>query len=375
MQKLNFNPSENLTLGVELELQLINPASGDLAPKAGELLTQMKPIECTGEIKPELTYSMVEINSTIHRDTASLHKELSVLNNALIGEAEKIGIQISGGGVHPFQKWSDRCIYPSYQAVYDKYDFLAKKFTVFGQHIHIGCSNPDDTIYLIHCFSKYIPHFIALSASSPVYEGVKTHFSSTRLHLIDAFPLSGHFPLLKNWRAFKKYFSKLVEFNVVKEVRNFYWDIRFRPDFGTLEIRICDTPLTLKRAVALAAYAQTLAAYFLAERPFTVTEDLYLPYAHNRFQASRHGLAGMLAQKNHSVPIQTDILETLQKISNYAFKLGNMSYLEYLRETTSNFENDAEILRKKYEEANQANMLPNFASELWKNDSLLMTPS
>lgn len=372
MDTLEFTPSKDLTLGTEIELQLLDSYTSDLTPKIDLFLEQIRKFDYQGEIKPEVTHCMLEIASNIHQNTDSLHHELRQLNRFLTREAKKMGIQIAGGGTHPFQTWKDRTISSDYEKVYKKYDFLIKKFTVFGQHIHIGCSDPDKAIYLIHAFSRYIPHLIALSASSPFYDGVETAFHSTRLHLVDAFPLSGHFPLVKNWDEFCDYLNKLQKLNVVEQVRNFYWDIRLRPEFGTLEIRICDTPLTIKQAVTLTAYCQTLALYFMEEQPITLHDELYLPYAHNRFQACRYGYKGKLASADGDAPItiSRDILETLKKLTPYAKYLGNETYLKQLKKDVSRLNNDARLLKCKFKNLkNNLSDLANFQSQLWMHKS------
>lgn len=372
MDTLEFRPSKDLTLGTEIELQLLDPHTSDLTPKIDMLLKQIKQSDYVGEIKPEVTHSMLEIASNIHTNTDSLNNELRNLNRFLTREAKKMDIQISGGGTHPFQTWKQRAVSTNYEELYKKYDYLVKKFTVFGQHIHIGCSNPDKAVYLIHAFSRYIPHLIALSASSPFYDGVETAFHSTRLHLVDAFPLSGHFPLVKNWQEFCDYLNKLQKLNIAEQIRNFYWDIRLRPEFGTIEIRICDAPLTLKQAITLTAYCQTLACYFLEENPVIMNNELYLAYAHNRFQASRYGYKGKICVPDQSSPVSIgkDILDTIEKLAPYAKFLGNEIYLENLKKNVSRFNNDARIIKKAFKDLkNNINDLAKFQSQLWMHKS------
>jgi glutamate---cysteine ligase / carboxylate-amine ligase len=369
MNALEFKPSNNLTIGTEIELQLLDPWTGNLTPRIDHVLSSVSSLHYNGEIKPEVTRSMVEITSTIHKKINSLDVELNKINNILINESKNIGVNISGCGTHPFQTWKDRVVCPEYKTVHEKYDFLIKKFTVFGQHIHIGCSDPNTAIYLIHAFSRYIPHLVALSASSPFYDGSETLFHSTRLHLIDAFPLSGHFPLVKNWDDFQEYISKLKDLKVIEGVHNFYWDIRLRPEFGTLEIRICDTPLTLKRAISLVAYVQTLAMYFMEEPPIKIQEDLYLPYAHNRFQASRYGLQGKISIENSSsqISIKEDILNTLLKLKNCSKFLGTEDYLEYIYKTVNENNTDSEQIKSEYDALKNMNALAQFQSKQWMN--------
>ena len=180
-----------------------------------------------------------------------------------------------------FQQWSERQIFdtPRFQYLSELYGYLAKQFTVFGQHVHIGCPDPDSALFLLHSMSRFIPHFIALSASSPYVQGVDTGFHSARLNSVFAFPLSGRAPFVLTWDSFEEYFSKMVNTGVVNSMKDFYWDIRPKPGFGTIEVRVMDTPLSVDRAAAIACYIQTLARHLLLDKPLDA-ERRRLPRLH-----------------------------------------------------------------------------------------------
>jgi carboxylate-amine ligase len=184
---------------------------------------------------------------------------------------------------------------PRFQQLSQLYGYLAKQFTIFGQHVHIGCADGDSALYLLHALSRYVPHFIALSASSPYHQGVDTAFDSARLNSVFAFPLSGRAPVTLSAGTISSPTSRRCAHRVVESMKDFYWDIRPKPEYGTIEVRVFDTPLTVERAAALAAYVQALARWLLIERPVrAVDEDDYLVYTYNRFQACRFGLDGMM---------------------------------------------------------------------------------
>ena len=256
-----FKGSPLLTMGVELELQLVNLQNFNLAMEAEDYLRRLSEISIAGEIKPEITQSMIELNSSIHTSYSSLFNELRILRDVLVNESSKTHIGICGGGTHAFQHWKEQRIFQTerFASVSEQYGYLAKQFTVFGQHIHIACADGDDALYLCHALARYIPQFIALSAASPFNQGIDTSFDCARLAVISAFPLSGTPPWLSKWDEFQAYFEKMAALGVVNSMKDFYWDIRPKPEFGTVELRICDTPLTIGKAAQLAAYAQMLA--------------------------------------------------------------------------------------------------------------------
>lgn len=134
---------------------------------------------------------MIELNSSIHLSYESLLAELKQIRDAVAQAAAQLNLRIAGGGSHPFHKWSERRIYPTerFKHLLEVYGYLAKQFTVFGQHIHIGCPDGDAAVYLTHMLSRYIPHFIALSASSPFQQGADTgcqRVSALRHHTVRA---------------------------------------------------------------------------------------------------------------------------------------------------------------------------------------------
>jgi carboxylate-amine ligase len=252
-----FSNSKPLSMGVELELQLVDPHSLDLTGAATDLLHLLERKPFPGDVKPEMTESMIEVSTDVQDNYDSLLAQLREMRDALVAAGDKLNVRLAGGGTHAFQHWSDQTIVdkPRYQQLSDLYGYLAKQFTVFGQHVHIGCESPNSALFLLHSLNRYLPHFIALSASSPFSQGEDTLFDSARLNSVFAFPLSGRAPFVLDWADFETgYFSKMEATGVVSSMKDFYWDIRPKPEYGTIELRVCDTPLTVERAAALACY-------------------------------------------------------------------------------------------------------------------------
>ncbi len=240
-----FTASAALSMGVELELQLVNPTDFDLSASATDLLHLLARAKFPGDVKPEMTESMLEIATDVHTRHDELLAQLRRMRDALIAAGDRLNIAVCGGGTHPFQRWFDQRIFakPRFEQLSGLYGYLAKQFTIFGQHVHIGCASADEALYLLHALNGYVPHFIALSASSPFFQGVDTLFDSARLNSVFAFPLSGRAPFLLKWPEFEHgYFAKMEKTGIVKSMKDFYWDIRPKPEFGTIELRVCDTP-------------------------------------------------------------------------------------------------------------------------------------
>ena len=347
-----FKLSQPLTLGVELELQLVSLSDFDLAAASPDMLDLLERNPFPGIVTPEITESMIEIATDVQTEYTGLLDQLHKIRDALVQAGDTLNVGVCGGGTHPFQKWSERKIFskPRFKQVSALYGYLAKQFTVFGQHVHVGCGSGDDALFLLHSLNRYVPHFIALSASSPYFQGADTLFNSARLNSVFAFPLSGRAPFMLRWEDFEReYFTRMEDTGIVKSMKDFYWDIRPKPEYGTIELRVCDTPLTVDRAAALACYLQALCSYLLERREREPAEDDYLVYNFNRFQACRFGLDGTLVHpKTHeTLSIREDVLTTLRKMEPYAEKLGSVPALEHLYQA-AHTGSDASFLRAEY---------------------------
>jgi glutamate---cysteine ligase / carboxylate-amine ligase len=314
-----FKTSESLTLGVELELQLVSLSDFDLVDASPDMLEVLGRRPFPGNVVPEITESMIEISTDVQRDHAGLLTQLLEIRDALVGAGDRLNVGVCGGGTHPFQEWGQRKIFskPRFREVSELYGYLAKQFTIFGQHIHVGCTSGDEALFLLHSLSRHIPHFIALAASSPFVQRQDTLFNSARLNSVFAFPLSGRAPFTLSWHEFEHgYFARMTQTGIVTSMKDFYWDIRPKPEFGTIELRVCDTPLAVETAAALAAYLQALCGDLLRGAAPAPAEDDYLVYNYNRFQACRFGLDGMVVDpKTYAArSLRDDIRATLETL-------------------------------------------------------------
>jgi carboxylate-amine ligase len=370
---LPFKTSERYTLGVELELQVLNSRDYDLVGAAGDLLALLDKVPHPGEIKPEITEAMIEVSTGIQHGYAGVLSDLTSIRDAMVHQAQMLNLGVAGGGTHPFQQWQDQRIFsaPRYRHIHDLYGYLAKQFTVFGQHVHIGCDSGDAAVWLIHLFSRYIPHFIALSASSPFFQGTDTAFASSRLNSVAAFPLAGHIPFVPDWAAFAEYFDHMRQVQVVESMKDFYWDIRPKPEYGTIEVRVCDTPLTLERSAALAEYARALARYFWEERPLEPSADVYRVYGYNRFLACRFGLDAEVIDpyERRKRLLSEEIGYTLGLVARYASDEAGAGALLQLRDAATGRRGDSVLLRERLAQSRSLSDVVRWAAGLWMHGS------
>jgi len=184
---------------------------------------------------------------------------------------------------------------------------------------------------------------------------------------VSAFPLSGCIPFVHSWAEFTDYFGRMQGYGIVESMKDFYWDIRPKPEYGTIEIRVCDTPLDVAKAARLAAYAQALAAWLLEERPREPDQAVYLVNSFNRFEAARYGLRGALIDPfaARKKALAEDILDAIAEAMPHAERLGSAAALAALAADVRAFQSDADWLRAQRGPAGALGDVVRKAAERW----------
>lgn len=333
--EIEFQSAGVLTLGVEIELQLIDPATCNLSPRAEELLVACSALK---KVKPEFYLSTVEINTDKCNNVQEVEKDLKESISGLKDIANTRGIAFSTTGAHPFAKYSD-CIISSterYQELIDRNQWLTRRMTVYGLHVHIGMASGDDCIRFNNFFMYFLPHLLALSASSPFWQGVDTGLSSCRPTTYEALPTAGQPYHVRSWKDFENLYQSLKKCGSIKTLKDLWWDLRPSPGFGTLEIRVCDGCATLHETLAIVAFIHTLAHWF--EDNGSWLESVNYPprwlSRENKWRVIRYGLDAELVMNTDGKTkmLREDMLEWLEKLSPYAKKLKYGHYLSNLKE-------------------------------------------
>lgn len=345
----DFHVSDPFTLGIELELQVVTPPGYDLSQDSSRLIADLDGEVKGGEVKHDITESMLEIATGVCRDIHQAHAQLSAIQQSILRAAARHHVAICGGGTHPFQQWQRQevCASERYQHTLEMFGYLVRQSTVFGQHVHVGCASGDEAIYLLHGLSRFVPHFIALNAASPWLEGSDSGFDCARLNLFSAFPDNGPMPWVASWDEFRRLYRKLSYTSMIGSIKDLHWDIRPSPHFGTVEVRVMDTPLTLARAISMAGFIQTLSHWLLATRPFKHRPEDYLLYKFNRYQACRFGLQGTLtdAHTGEQRTIAEDLSALLEKLDAFSDPFHAASALADIARQVKNADSEAQRMR------------------------------
>ncbi len=310
---ITFNSSPKPTVGVELELQILDPETGNLVPGASKILENY---EGALWIKPELLESTIEINTGICETAAEVKEDLGNKLEILQNECDKHGFEVAMAGTHPFSTWAEQTITADdrYKKLVDRVQWPARRLLIFGLHVHVGVCSGEKSIAIFNSLTTFLPHLLALSASSPYWMGEDTGMASARVKVFESLPTAGLPYRLINWAEFTRFMKTLIGAGAITSIREVWWDLRPHPGFGTVEIRVCDGLPTLTEVVSLTAFIQALVVW-LGDQ---YDEGIYLPtYRHwivreNKWRASRWSTdARIIVDENGGQRLLTEDIEEL----------------------------------------------------------------
>jgi carboxylate-amine ligase len=337
---INFTSNTRPTLGVELELHLVDASTGDLVSASTELLAEMAadfPDNEHPKAKHELFQSTVEIITGVCETPAEARADLADTLQELHAAARQRGLRLVSSGTHPFgiARHQDVSPDPRYHELVDAMQWPARRLLICGQHIHVGVRNGERAILIINEMTRHLPLFLALSSSSPYFEGEDSGLASARSKVFESLPTAGLPPQISCWADFETFMSTLIDSECIASIREVWWDIRPHPDFGTIEFRMCDSPHTLTEAAALAGLAQTLVAWAddLIDRDELPEPPREWTVRENRWLAARYGIDARLIVeavdegKPQRRPIRELVCELLAELSPMAEILNTQAEL------------------------------------------------
>ena len=310
---MDFVASAGPSLGVEVELALVDAESGELTCVAPELLARVGagyPETEHPKIKKELYQCTVEVITGVCATVAEARADLAESMREVEQAAADSGAAVIGAGLHPFTPWHQLSLSEGerYQRLVDTIGWPARRLTTHGVHVHVGVRSGDKAIATVNSLTEYLPVFLALSAASPYWNGRDTGLASTRTKIFESMPTTGLPPHLRDWAEFNVFLDTLIEAGAIETVREVWWDIRPHPGYGTVELRMCDSMPTLWEISALAALAQSLVTEFDRMIDAGVTPDVPREWVRreNKWRAARWGVEADLVidESGHTQPLR-----------------------------------------------------------------------
>ncbi|MGF6821244.1 carboxylate-amine ligase [Microbacterium sp. ZKA21] len=325
-----FAESARSTVGLEWEIMLADPDSGDLVGRAPELLSALEE-ESESErhtVTGELLTNTIEVTSGIGTSVAHAVDDIAAAIAAVRAATDPAGVELLSAGSHPFAQWYDQQVTDKtrYHTLIERTQWWGRNMMIWGIHVHIGVEDRDKVFPIIGALTGYLPHLQALAASSPFWAGERTGYASNRALVFQQLPTAGLPWALHSWTEFESYLDDMVRTGVMADATEVRWDIRPAPRWGTIEVRACDGLSTLAELASVAAVVQVLVEHF--SRLLDAGERLPIMPAwfhrENKWRAARYGLDTELIvdADGTQVPVREHVSALLADLAPVAVDLG-----------------------------------------------------
>jgi carboxylate-amine ligase len=329
--QIDFHSSERSSLGIEMELELVEVDTRELHSAATEILADAGRGYEGGEhpkAKHELFESTIEIITGVCSTVAEARADLEATLAELQPHLARRDLAFMCSGTHPFSDWAKQQISPNprYERLVEEVQWVGRRLQIFGIHVHVGVRSAEKAIAIANALSAYIPHFLALSASSPYWMGQDTGLASSRSKVFEGLPTAGLPYQLSDWSEFEDFMETLVSAKAISSIREVWWDIRPHPDFGTIELRICDGMPTMSEVTTVAAMSQCLVEWLdtLYDRGYTLPVPRSWVVRQNKWRAGRRGLDAeiIVDDRGNLVPITDAVADLVEELTPTARRLG-----------------------------------------------------
>jgi glutamate---cysteine ligase / carboxylate-amine ligase len=332
---VDFAHSERSTLGVEWELALVDSTTLDLVPRAGEVLEAVSRVPgLAGHVVGEMLTNTVEVVTGVHRTVAGIRSEILDIVRQLRTVTDELGISLMCAGTHPFSRWVDQEVTDKerYAELINRTQWWGRHMLIFGVHTHVGIDHRDKVLPILSALLAYVPHLQAVSASSPFWDASDTGYASNRAMLFQQLPTAGLPYQFDAWADYERYTDDMLTTGVIDQINEIRWDIRPAPNWGTIEVRVCDGMPTLAEVAAVTAFVQCLVDDFSARLDAGETLPRMPDWFHfeNKWRAARYGMEAIIIENAEARErlVTTVLAEEVERLRPVAQRLGCAAELD-----------------------------------------------
>ena len=327
----------SFTIGIEEEYLLVDRETRDLvAEPPNELLDRGR--EATdGRMTVEFLQSQIEVATTKCFTVGQAATEIRELRQTLTDVASDFGYAIIAASTHPFGDWLTQRSTPAdrYNKLAVDHGVVARRMLICGMHVHVGIDDDDLRVDLMQQATYFLPHILAMSTSSPFWQGEQTGLQCYRLSVFDGMPRSGLPATFDSWAEYERHLNVLVQSGQIEDSTKIWWDLRPSSRFPTLEMRIADVCTNVAHAASVAAVFQSVLAMLHDLRRRNLRWRTYSPMLirENRWRAQRYGLDGGLIDfgLGRVVPCDELIEELYEMLAPAARRLNCLDELNGTR--------------------------------------------
>lgn len=323
--RIDFAGSARPTIGVEWEFALVDAESRDLSNEAASVIAEL------GEnphVHKELLRNTVEVVTGICENSAEAMEDLRSTLRPVRKIVRERGMELFCAGTHPFAEWESQQLTDGsrYAELIKRTQWWGRQMLIWGVHVHVGVSSAHKVMPIVTSMLNHYPHLLALSASSPFWEGEDTGYASNRAMMFQQLPTAGlpfHF---QEWREFEGFVADQKKTGIIDHMNEIRWDIRPSPHLGTVEVRIFDGVSNLDELSALVALTHCLIVDL--DRRLDAGETLpVMPPWHvqeNKWRAARYGLDAIiiLDEDSNERLVTEDLDDLLERLVPVAESLS-----------------------------------------------------
>ncbi len=329
------------TVGVEEEYLLVDPKTRDLVvePPDGLLrdCERAVPPEI-GSVAPEFLRPQIEVDTTVCATIGEVREKLATLRRIVAETAAGYGYRIIAASTHPTADWHEQrhTDKPRYNALADDLQTVAQRLLICGMHVHVGIGDDELRIDLMNQASYFLPHLLALSTSSPFWQGRDTGLLSYRLSVFDELPRTGLPARFDSYGEYCRHLDMLTGAGLIEDATKIWWDVRPSASFPTLEMRITDVCTRLDDSATIAALFVSLLSMLVRLRRENQRWRVYsnMLINENRWRAQRYGFSEGLVDfgRGEVVPYADLLEEILDMVHSDAQARGCLDEIEAARE-------------------------------------------
>ncbi|MEJ4098876.1 glutamate--cysteine ligase [Corynebacterium mastitidis] len=328
MPEITFERSPRPTLGVEWEVALIDPATYDLAHKAAEVIEIVEREHPEVHLEREFLQNTVELVTGICDDVPQAVRELRHGLDAVRAAASRLGLRVWSSGSHPFSDFRENPVSAkgTYSEIIERTQYWGSQMLIWGIHVHVGISHEDRVWPIINAIMTKYPHLLALTASSPGWDGVDTGYASNRTMLYQQLPTAGMPYQFGSWGQWEDYMRDQGISGVINHTGSMHFDVRPAPKWGTIEVRISDATSNLQELSAVVALTHCLVVHY--DRMYDRGEELptLQPWhvAENKWRAARYGLEALVitSRDTEEAWVRDDLRALVELLMPLAEELG-----------------------------------------------------
>lgn len=282
------------SLGIEEEYLLVDEKTFDVAPAPDAFMKECQQ-ELRTKVSPEFLQCQVEVGTGVCKTVGEARADLANLRRTITGIAQSHGLLVIAASTHPFAAWQQQKFTEKerYRILERDLAGVARRMLICGMHIHVGIDDDDLRIDMMNQIPYFLPHLLALSTSSPFWEGSKTGLRSYRLTVFDNLPRTGLPPEFSSYAEYQRSLDTIIDTGMIEDATKIWWDLRPSARFPTVEVRICDVCPRLEDALAIAALIQSLFRLLYNLRCNNQRWRQYDRFliAENRWRAQRYGVS------------------------------------------------------------------------------------